>query len=626
MVNDLNLMKEYAEYNRDTSGICDGLRSKIPTLVGSTYLINGKKDTVKEAMLFKWFGQVYKHMTGVKHKYLDNQPNHNYVFKKHETKPVTGTLSKPDGVVYYGSYLKKDFGSVHMIIEAKVKEYANGPSGEALGQMADYAQLVWQNQPTRVFVPVLFLHNFYVDLVVFARCGYRYTRLGSYISNTDDDEDIDPDVLETIRRIWFFLIQPPEKFGHFVCVSTGSKFLRFEGDTNNTTVRFSEEASNDRVDIVGRFEGEIPISRRTAYLLTVKYRGRKAVLKLAWTPVERQPEGALYDILKREKIDCIPEIYRSGVVVNDFLGYRLEYIIMEHCGEPLNTFFAKYGQNATKEDFLYSCASNVIRNVCACLLQAARAGVHHRDVSAGNITIHDGKVFLIDWGFGKVALTTLNGRTKELVNSAWNIDLDKITQYEDARDGVTGTVLFMGIRVLMGLSGRSVFDDFESVLYVVLVSLSHIGSSKPATELSEMGKVCHRNQAIWKYGCMTDSDDYPTYFGVFRCSKSLRQLLDALHKMLFLQNDVLIGGKLLKCKVDERKDYKEDLIQILGEDLYGVCYPDSTLDASDAEGSSVSLKRKSESTGTTGADSNKEFKVSKKQGSQENVDPNVYNS
>ncbi|KAJ1718390.1 hypothetical protein LPJ53_006545, partial [Coemansia erecta] len=231
-------------------------------------------------------------------------------------------------------------------------------------------------------------------------------------------------------------------------------------------VRFSEEVSSNRVDIVGRFEGEIPISRRTAYLLTVKYRGRNAVLKLAWTPVERQPEGALYDILARQEIDCVPKIYRSGIVVNAFLGYRLEYIIMEHCGEPLHAVFAKDGQDTTKEGFLYTTAVNVIQKVCACLLQAAKAGVYHRDVSAGNITIRDGKVFLIDWGFGKVAPATLNGSTKELVNTAWNIDLDKITKYENARDGVTGTVLFMGIRVLMDLTNRSVFDDIESVLYV----------------------------------------------------------------------------------------------------------------------------------------------------------------
>ncbi|KAJ1720133.1 hypothetical protein LPJ53_005192, partial [Coemansia erecta] len=112
------------------------------------YLVDGKEKPVKENLFLEWFEQIYNHMVDVKHEYLAAQPDHNYDFVNHETKPITGTTAKPDGVVYYNNYTGKDLVSVHMIIEAKVKEYANGPSGEALGQMADYAQLVWQNQPT----------------------------------------------------------------------------------------------------------------------------------------------------------------------------------------------------------------------------------------------------------------------------------------------------------------------------------------------------------------------------------------------------------------------------------------------------------------------------------------------
>ncbi|KAJ2396398.1 hypothetical protein GGI05_001141 [Coemansia sp. RSA 2603] len=530
---DLNLEEQYTEYTRRSVGICDGLRDRIPKLIGDELFIEGKKSAAKEWMLTNWFSEIFTHMMGVRHEYLDAQPDHGYVLKKLETKSMSGTAAKPDGAVYYSDYLNTKLDSIHMLIEAKIREHINGPNDDALGQMADYAQLVWQNQPTRTFVPVVFLHGVWVDLVIFARCGYRYARLGQYISNSEDSSNRSTKIaLKTIHRLWFFMIQPPERFGHFVCVSQGWKYLRFEGSRSNTTVEYNTDISSDRVDIKKLFKRDVPISRRAAYVLGVNYRGGKAVLKLSWAPVERQPEGALYDILAREKIECLPEVYRSGIIVRDFLGYRLEYILMEDLG------------------------------------------VFHRDVSTGNITIREGKVFLIDWGFGKVVSSTLDERIKQEINSAWEIDLDKITHNEDARDNVTGTVLFMSIRVLMGLTSRSVFDDIESILYVVLVVLSHIGLSKSEANVSEMGKE-----------------------GKF------------------------IGKKLLSCKFDDRMANEGALKKILGNVLYVKCFPVSDLASSNAEGSNASRKRKSETEDVTDTDNINASKMPKTQGNQENLDP-----
>ncbi|KAJ1863320.1 hypothetical protein LPJ73_000548 [Coemansia sp. RSA 2703] len=619
---DLNLEEQYTEYTRRSVGICDGLRDRIPKLIGDELFIEGKKSAAKEWMLTNWFSEIFTHMMGVRHEYLDAQPDHGYVLKKLETKSMSGTAAKPDGAVYYSDYLNTKLDSIHMLIEAKIREHINGPNDDALGQMADYAQLVWQNQPTRTFVPVVFLHGVWVDLVIFARCGYRYARLGQYISNSEDSSNRSTKIaLKTIHRLWFFMIQPPERFGHFVCVSQGWKYLRFEGSRSNTTVEYNTDISSDRVDIKKLFKRDVPISRRAAYVLGVNYRGGKAVLKLSWAPVERQPEGALYDILAREKIECLPEVYRSGIIVRDFLGYRLEYILMEDCGESLHTFFSRCGQMANRESFLYDCASNVIKNVCACLLQAAKVGVFHRDVSTGNITIREGKVFLIDWGFGKVVSSTLDERIKQEINSAWEIDLDKITHNEDARDNVTGTVLFMSIRVLMGLTSRSVFDDIESILYVVLVVLSHIGLSKSEANVSEMGKVSHRHQAYWKTGCMLDGDNYLSSFGVSKCSDSLRCLLDDLRRMLFVQEGKFIGKKLLSCKFDDRMANEGALKKILGNVLYVKCFPVSDLASSNAEGSNASRKRKSETEDVTDTDNINASKMPKTQGNQENLDP-----
>ncbi|KAJ1718215.1 hypothetical protein LPJ53_006624, partial [Coemansia erecta] len=142
---------------------------------------------------------------------------------------------------------------------------------------------------------------------------------------------------------------------------------------------------------------------------------KDAVLKLSWIPVNRQPEGVLYDLLSGEshKVDCIPTVFNSGILVPDFLGYRLEFILMEYCGKPLIDDYKGKGNTGSEEEHLLTCAENVIQKVTACLLQARRAGVYHRDISAGNITLRGQDVFLIDWGYGKAIPDALDSSQKD---------------------------------------------------------------------------------------------------------------------------------------------------------------------------------------------------------------------
>ncbi|KAJ1861755.1 hypothetical protein LPJ73_000946 [Coemansia sp. RSA 2703] len=623
LITQLGLKSEYGLYKTKSANICDDLRERIPTLVKKTFYTQNTATAIEECMLVKWFEDIYHYLKSLDHTlYLSSPPSNRYIFNNHETTKIPNTSIKPDGVILYGDLRSKGIETVHLVIEAKVEEGGNCTFMEALGQMAEYAHCIWKAQPTRVFVPVVYLYGTSIDLMLFARCGYRRVPLGDYLYNSRVvDKDRTDMVVNSIRDLWFLLIQPPEKFGHFVGVSEEATYLTFEGDKKLTTVKRVISETEDTLEIKGRIPRTVGISLRTAYLLVVKYKGNDAVLKLAWTPVERQPEGALYDILQRGEVDYIPHIYRSGIIVSDFLGYRLEYILMEYCGKPLASLFKTDAVSSAKKNKLFSDAGHVIRKVCACLLQAAKAGVFHRDVSAGNITIRDDKVFLIDWGFGKVVSTTLSAHTKERVNSDWNISLDMITRNEDARDGVTGTVLFMGIRVLMGLTSRSVFDDIESILYVVLVALSSIGSSKSLTNVSEMGKVCHRNQALWKIGCMANSCNYLSNFGVSECSNSLRQQLDALREMLFVKNGEFIGGKL-QNDCDDMREVSEDVLRaILGDAIYDKCFPESRLTVSKDEESNSSLKRKFETTAITDTGSAMTSKMPRNQINQENIDP-----
>ncbi|KAJ2398239.1 hypothetical protein GGI05_000205 [Coemansia sp. RSA 2603] len=623
LISCLSLESEYELFKTKSANICDGLCGRIPTLVKGKFCTQNNETAIEESMLVQWFEDVYHYLKSLDHTlYLSSPPRNRYIYNNHETSMIPNTSIKPDGVIFYGDLRSKNIETVHLVMEAKVEEGGNCTFMEALGQMAEYAHCIWKAQPTRVFVPVIYLYGASMDIMLFARCGYRRISLGEYLYNSRVvDKDRTDMIVDSICDLWFLLIQPPEKFGHFVGISGKAKKLLFQGDKKLTTVKRVISETEDTLEIKGRIPRTVGISLRTAYLLVVKYKGNDAVLKLAWTPVERQPEGALYDILQHGEVDYIPHIYRSGIIVSDFLGYRLEYILMEHCGKPLASLFKTDVLSSARKDKLFSDAGNVIRKVCACLLQAAKAGVFHRDVSAGNITIRDDKVFLIDWGFGKVVSTTLSAHTKERVNSDWNISLDTITRNEDARDGVTGTVLFMGIRVLMGLTSRSVFDDIESILYVVLVALSSIGSSKSLTNISEMGKVCHRNQAIWKFGCMADSYNYLSHFGVSECSKSLRQQLDALREMLFVKNGEFVGGKLLS-DCDDMREVSEDVLRtILGDAIYDRCFSESRSTVSNDEESSSSLKRKFEKTAITDTDSAMTSKMPRNEINQENIDP-----
>ncbi|KAJ1718235.1 hypothetical protein LPJ53_006613, partial [Coemansia erecta] len=135
----------------------------------------------------------------------------------HESSSVAGTTAKPDYVLYYKGYECRDFRSAHIIIEAKLAQFDGNLPVEVLGQMGYYAKCVWETQFTRTFVPVVLLHGTKVDLCLFARSGYSRVPLGQFMMDAKNPDDTDKDTIAaSIRKLWFFLIQSSEKFGHFV--------------------------------------------------------------------------------------------------------------------------------------------------------------------------------------------------------------------------------------------------------------------------------------------------------------------------------------------------------------------------------------------------------------------------
>ncbi|KAJ2055630.1 hypothetical protein GGI17_006587, partial [Coemansia sp. S146] len=202
---------------------------------------------------------------------------------------------------------------------------------DTLGQITDYQYLVWKAQRTRVFVPVLLLHGTQLDLVVFTRAhGYR-VRLGPvcYDKQVVRKQDIDK-VRLTMARLYYFITRPSESFGHICDVRKGQKHLRFvHGSGKDSILAFaksSRKSKTDSVSLTGYVERFISPRNRIAQVFDTLYLKTSTFLKLSGTPVDRMPEGAIYEILEKARVKGVPKLHAQGLLKENFFGYRLEYL------------------------------------------------------------------------------------------------------------------------------------------------------------------------------------------------------------------------------------------------------------------------------------------------------------
>ncbi|KAJ2692965.1 hypothetical protein GGH99_001402 [Coemansia sp. RSA 1285] len=95
---------------------------------------------------------------------------------------------------------------------------------------------------------------------------------------------------------------------------------------------------------------------------------KRAVLKLSWTPVKRLPEGAVYEVLHRSGISGIPEVYDTELIREDFYGYRLEYIILEHCGDSIEAYIRDSRNRRDTESEIHINVEQFINQVTSCIV------------------------------------------------------------------------------------------------------------------------------------------------------------------------------------------------------------------------------------------------------------------
>ncbi|KAJ1896509.1 hypothetical protein LPJ66_003942 [Kickxella alabastrina] len=366
-------------------------------------------------------------------------------------------------------------------------------------------------------------------------------------------------------QFWFLLTLESDIFGHFCNVSKKRGSFIFSQKVNveskgdlKTEVLYSVSKDvkdvRDGEDVVASFCVEKPIAchsymvGRHAHLLKGTYKGRDAVLKLSWTPVNRLPEGAAYAILNKRPVECIPEIFSKGLLISDLNGYRLEFVLMENCGQSMAEYLK--GKTDYQKDEL---VPGFVKQLTLCLAQANDIGVLHRDISAGNVCVKkNGRVYVIDWGCAKVigwgaaedaAEDPDTIQLKHIdVAEQWGFNAKMVGQVEMAKDPFTGTPLFMAIPILSRNLIRGILDDLESVFYVVMDAVRPAYTERD--DVQGFKFLDSPSLAIIRWGLIQKDAVLLGEFGVKHINPRLKELICAMRRFLFEPENKVMNHRL----------------------------------------------------------------------------------
>ncbi|KAJ2894403.1 hypothetical protein IWW38_002593, partial [Coemansia aciculifera] len=327
--------------------------------------------------------------------------DHNYLPERYLTTPLvavdtqssgpSGTRLRPDVVFTTIEEGNVSIGDVRLLVEAKTDKGLDAHRTH-IGQMADYALLLWKCQPTRTFVPVLFLHAHDLDLLVFTRRGYYVAPVGQVLHERTSRYDMSDSISKSLRRLWFLLTLPANKFGFLFDSHEFPHDVSIDTRSVPATIADASNSPSGLVFGIGELiDRPLWITGQCSYLLEANYQEKGAVLKLSWSRTNRLPEGAVYRVLEEHGVPNIPKIFASGILIENFDGYRLEFLVMRNCGTPI-----------VKLNNAVDGVGSHIKHVASTLTEALAAGILHRDISAGNITIDDGMAYVIDWGCAKL--------------------------------------------------------------------------------------------------------------------------------------------------------------------------------------------------------------------------------
>ncbi|KAI7820582.1 hypothetical protein BX661DRAFT_173553 [Kickxella alabastrina] len=493
-------------------------------------------------------------------------PDHRLKLKDHQTKVIPKTPHKPDIAFYYRNYAEENAHSIHAILEAKMDPDLSGPIEDTRGQLADYGHLLNDKQATRTFAPVFYLHGHLLTLHAYYRGGLYIIELGQLFFDTGRcTSDGAEDIQTCLMRFWFLLTLESNIFGHFCDVSKKSSSFIFSQQVDveskgNSKIEVLYSVSQDVKgvkdvkDSAALFCIKETIARysymigRHVHLFRGKFNGKHdAVLKLSWTPVNCLPEGAAYAILNKRPVECIPKIFSSGLLISDLNGYRLEFVLMEYCGQSMAEYLKVKTDNQKAE-----LVPGFVKQLTLCLAQANDTGVLHRDISAGNVCVKNDKVYVIDWGCAKVvgwgtaedaARDTGPTQLKHIeVAEQWGFNATTVGQVEVAKDPFTGTPLFMGIPMLSSSPIRGILDDLESVFYVVMDAVRSANTKRD--DVQGFKFLDSQSLALSRYSIMMVKEKYLELFGIGNPGKIFRNLFHSMRRFLFEPGNQYISHQL----------------------------------------------------------------------------------
>ncbi|KAJ2054864.1 hypothetical protein GGI17_006781, partial [Coemansia sp. S146] len=218
--------------------------------------------------------------------------------------PVYKSLLKPDIVFAFNTGRTPTFADLFLVLEAK-QTSGDEVYQDHIGQLADYALALRECQPTRKFIPVLFLHGCQLDILVFSHRGYFRAPLGPVLYATKREQQSSSrykTIGKSLCRLWFLLTLPAHQFG-FLFDSQGiPSRLRFSTSGSLATVADAGMAVDDGVVEVGKLLNRAAhITGRCTSLYEATHKGKRAILKLSYTRTNRLPEGAVYEVLRNYK-------------------------------------------------------------------------------------------------------------------------------------------------------------------------------------------------------------------------------------------------------------------------------------------------------------------------------------
>ncbi|KAJ1675082.1 hypothetical protein EV182_001973, partial [Spiromyces aspiralis] len=532
--------------------------------------------------------------------------------------PPEGTRLKPDALV--STDIEKRLDTAELVVEFKQNEDGGDVTTKGTrsiyGQLGIYARRVWARQPMRRFVPVFLVHGLRVTLFLFTRSRVHRAKIGSALAGDESNE--------TVVRLLLFLLSSektnlgiilPHDLGNTKAVSFSPLFpklfcqrLGVEIDRKARMRRRQQQQQQqptsprpDNHPITSHFEidnvvrlSQPDLFGRIAFLArgTLVYSDGErtnAVLKFVRREAVRQAEGEAYGVLHRKEVPHVPKLLLSGYA-DEWGSGVLECLVVANAGQSLREYRAG-DVDARRDPKLLERVSTVVTQ---CLWDASKAGIYHRDISIGNICVdEDGSVRVIDWGCARVEPETLEAYRKWLTGkfpsdtSLASLPAAKeVAGNEEEHDPFTGTPHFLSARVLLRRKYRSVVDDIESILYVLIFFVARDRDACKNAPMWE-NNLPARQLAINKAALFTCIDYFYKWTGLVDLDLLTQRDLACLNHLKTLARRLFLGKEgatsvmcsLLNEEDDPRKSY--DLKYWLSDDPQKATSPDSAVALAD---------------------------------------------